>query len=460
MKPEFRRLLRNDYETFLRKAFREDHGKALGADPYVTWLCDGLSWLLETDGGRLVVNLPPRHGKTKFCGTYCVPWLLGRNPRLKVIVVTYSGDLSETFTYAMRRVMKAGWYRQVFDTRLAADRQKAGNFLTDCGGSVFATSTGGIAGGIGADLIIIDDPLNINDARDPEKVQELNDKFDGVLTCRLDTPSQGRILVLAHRLHENDLSAHLNGEPNTRHIAQPLVAPRRTRIRLSSGDWVRERGELLRPNSHSKATIESLRLTRFPSFERFYQQGVETSKSKMTEEHFQTYNPRLLTPGPIVISVDTAMKPGVRNSFTVVQAWGPRPNGYFLVEQVRGQCSFAECQSIVMRLSNMFRASVILIEESINGPALIDVLQRRTSTPIVPMNPGWRSKAERLESPVPLIRKGKIFLPEGSWTDRCSSMSFWGAPQQPTKSILQRRCSTIWRPSQSSELRNRAHYRY
>jgi phage terminase large subunit-like protein len=413
MKAEIRRLLRDDYESFLRKAFREDHGKALGAAPYVTWLCDGLSWLLKTDGGRLVINLPPRHGKTLFCGTYFVPWLLGRNPRLKIIVVTYSGELSEMFTYAMRRVMKADFYRQVFDTRLAPDRQKAGNFRTDCGGSVFATSTGGIAGGIGADLIILDDPLNIHDARDPEKVQELNDKFDGVLTSRLDTPSQGRILIIAHRLHENDLSAHLKGEPNTRHIAQPLVAPRRTRVRLSSGDWIRERGELLRSNSHSKATIESLRSTRFPSWGLFYQQGVETSKSKITEEHFQTYNPRLLSPGPIVISVDTAMKQGVRNSFTVVQVWGPRPNGYFLIEQVRGQCLYTECQNTVLRLSNMHRASVILIEDSINGPALIEVLQKRASTPIVPMNPGRRPKAERLESHIPLIRKGKIFLPDG-----------------------------------------------
>ena len=410
MKAEIRDLLRNDYETFLRKAFRKDHDKVLDADPYVTCLCDGLNWLRETDGGRLVVNLPPRHGKTLFGGVYFVPWLLGRDPRMKIIVVTYNGGLSELFTYGMRRVMRSAWYKQAFDTRLARDRQKVGNFLTENGGSVFATSTGGIAGGIGADLIILDDPLNIRDARDPEKVQELNETFDGILASRFDTASQGRLLAIAHRLHENDLSAHLKGKPNTRHIELPLVAPRRIRIRLSSGNWVREKGDLLRPNSHTEAMVESLRSTGFPSFELFYQQGVETSKSKIAEEHFQTYNPRLLSPGPFVVSVDTAMKTGLRNSFTVVQLWAPRPNGFFLVEQVREQCSFAECQKTVRRLS--VRASVILIEDHANGTALIDALRTRTSIPIVPVNPGQRSKAERLATHIPLIRKGKIFLPE------------------------------------------------
>jgi hypothetical protein len=64
MKDDLRRILVESYEFFARKAYEEDHGKPLGEDLYVTFLCDGLGWLRKTDGGRLVINLPPRHGKT------------------------------------------------------------------------------------------------------------------------------------------------------------------------------------------------------------------------------------------------------------------------------------------------------------------------------------------------------------------------------------------------------------
>jgi hypothetical protein len=147
VRADIRNLLIVSYELFARKAYREDHGEKLGDDEYITALCDQLIWLKATDGGRLVVNMPPRHGKTLFAAVYFVAWLLGLNPRLKIIIVTYSGDLAEQITYNIRRIMRAAWYRQIFATCLERDRQQAGNFLTDGGGSVYATSVNGVMGG-------------------------------------------------------------------------------------------------------------------------------------------------------------------------------------------------------------------------------------------------------------------------------------------------------------------------
>jgi hypothetical protein len=160
---------------------------------------------------------------------------------------------------------------------------------------------------------------------------------------------------------------------------------------------------------------------------------------------------------------------GVRPSREAVVFSGPAPYPTFRMGEQNISQELANDRPTLPRIARS--RSMDLTERKWSGsnsssgcdhsrppPALVPVLQKRSSTPIVPMNPGRRSKVERLESHIPLIRKGKIFLPDG-FVDR-QVTSFWGAPHQPTKSIRQRRCLTTWRPSQSSELNNRAHCRY
>jgi phage terminase large subunit-like protein len=413
MRDDVQELLRSDYESFLRRAYDEAHVEPLGDDLYVTHFCDALHWLQKTDGGRLVINLPPRHGKTLFGVIYYAAWLLGRKPKLKIIVVTYSGELAEEICYGIRRIMRTPWYAAVFSTRLEKDRQRVGNFNTNFGGSVFATSVNGVIAGIGADYIFCDDLLNLRDANNSAKVEGINRIFDGEISSRLNTPSKGRIVIIAHRLNENDLSAHLKKTPKTKHVVLPLISPRRTRIQLSSGLWIRKKDELLKKGSHTKAAIEKLKLNIQPDFGLFYQQGVGGSTVRLKNEHFRTHNPNLVSAGPIVISVDTAIKEGPQNSCTVMQVWAPRDDGFFLMNQFREQCRLSESEYILHALIKRHRPNVVLIEDCANGTALIDAMRRCTSTPIVGMNPGNHSKVERLNRHVPLIRKKGIYLHEG-----------------------------------------------
>jgi phage terminase large subunit-like protein len=409
---EMKELLLLNYEAFLRKSHQEEQGAPLGDDPYTTSMCDGFDWLVKKGGRTLVVNLPPRHGKTSFGVVYLVAWLLANNPRLQIIIITHNGELSEQITYRIRQIMRLPFYLQICRTRLQKDRQKVGHFVTNFGGAVIATSINGLIAGLGADYIFADDLLSLRDANDPGKVEAVNRIFDAEITSRLNRPSEGRIVVNAHRLHDHDLSAHLKGANKTRHIVLPLVAERRTVIQLSTGPWIREKGELLRAGSHTKAQIEKLRLNAIPSFAHLYQQGVGGSKLRLTEDQFKSYN-SLLPVGPILISVDTAVKEGPNNSFTVMQVWAPRANGFYLIEQFRAQCRLAESIHVLRKLMSRHRPNGVLIEGRANGTNLIDAIRRRTRTPVVEMDPGRKSKVERLARHVPLIRKRPIFLPEG-----------------------------------------------
>ena len=102
---------------------------------------------------RLIVNMPPRHTKSEF-GSYLLPaWLMGRNPRLKIMQTTHTAELAFRFGRKVRNLMNSKEYSKIFEgVELRADSQAAGRWETSKGGEYFAAGVGGAVTGRGADL--------------------------------------------------------------------------------------------------------------------------------------------------------------------------------------------------------------------------------------------------------------------------------------------------------------------
>jgi hypothetical protein len=83
------------------------------------------------------------------------------------------------------------------------------DFATVQGGGVYAASVGGALSGRGGDIIIFDDPLNIDDANNLDQIERVNRRFDSLVMSRLDNPKTGKAVIIAHRLHPDDLSGHV-----------------------------------------------------------------------------------------------------------------------------------------------------------------------------------------------------------------------------------------------------------
>ena len=129
-------------------------GTAISDDPYVEVLA---SYLMEVAHGstkRLVINLPPRHLKTQLGSVCFAAWLLAHNPRIKILIITYSQELAHDTARPIRSIVQAPWFKKVFATRIAKDKAKAHNFATTAGGQVYAASIDGSLTGFGADVII------------------------------------------------------------------------------------------------------------------------------------------------------------------------------------------------------------------------------------------------------------------------------------------------------------------
>jgi len=418
MKYTSKRLIRTDFRSFVRKAFRAKHGKILGKERYLDLLAIELGRVASGETKRLLINLPPRHLKT-FLAAICLPaWVLAKDPGARIMVLTYSDDLAKRITYEIRSILRSPWYKEIFRTRVAKDRSLMDDFDTVQGGGVFATSVGGPLAGRGADLIIFDDPLDLKNANNVRLIEAVNQQFDSQILSRLNNPIDGRIVIIAHRLHEHDLSAHVSKQGNWTQVTLPLVAVRKQRYDLGDATWTRKPGELLRPGSHTKKQLEQLRQNTInPDFELFYQQGCGKARPlDIKAKHFATFDERPAAELPIILSVDPGQRGGARNSFSVIQAWAPFEGNHFLIAQWRDQCGYENLQHAYRFMKRRFRPSVALIEATANGPALIDYAKRKQFVRVVAITPDNRSKKARLVRHIRLIQGRRLHLPaDASW---------------------------------------------
>jgi len=133
---------------------------------------------------------------------------LGRHPDKQFISASASFALAEDFGRDVRDLMNSSEYQEVFETKLAEDSQARGRWNTNEGGSYFATGVGGALMGRGAHVLLIDDPFgSMADARSEHRRKEVHDWYTGTCYNRLER--NGKIIVINHRMHQDDLSGRL-----------------------------------------------------------------------------------------------------------------------------------------------------------------------------------------------------------------------------------------------------------
>ncbi len=216
MRSDLIRSIRTDFQAFVEKSFRELEGHRLRPQSYIGLLCKRLAALAP--GDRHVINLPPRHLKT-FIASICFPaWSLGRDPTMRILLLAGSEQLSEEIARKVHDLTRTDWFRKAFpDARLSRSKDKKTDFATAAGGEFFATSIMGNFTGRGGELIIIDDPLDIRDASNIAKIEQVNSIFEDVVVNRFNNPKKGMIVLIMHRLNDADLSAHVFEQGWTTH---------------------------------------------------------------------------------------------------------------------------------------------------------------------------------------------------------------------------------------------------
>ena len=411
MRPELRGAIRNDFKTFSCKAL-EVLGIKHSSERFRDYLMFEVERFVDGDMRRVVVNLPPGHGKTTLFSVLMTAWVLCKDPATKVLLVSYGEDLATKISADIRRILRSEFVTEVFGG-LIGDRKQVRNFSTIAGGGVYASWIGGNITGFRADVIVMDDPVEI--AADAADIEEAINFYKSTIKSRLDDPRRGRTILIAHRIAEEDPSAYLLRK-GFEHVVLPLVATEDREYKTATGIWVRKRGELLRPNMYDEAELQELREENVePDFELLYQQGISGTQASLERKHFGLFESRYLPKRmPTVLSIDTAAKEGEGRSFSVIMVISPMEGGGHAVRDVwREQASYNSLRRNALILKRRYEPGVILVEDNSMGSMLLQEKKLRRNTEVVPIVP-TRSKSARLQRQMHAMMQGRIKLMRGA----------------------------------------------
>lgn len=221
---------------------------------------------------RLMITMPPRHGKSMLASEFFPAWYLGRNPDHYVVTAAYAQELADDFGRKVKNQIEDASYQAIFPgVGLADDSKSAKRFhiegqtggyehSTTQRGAFYAVGVGGPLTGRGAHLLLIDDPVkNREDAESEIIRKKTKDWYTSTAYTRL-MPG-GRIVVIQTRWHEDDLSGWLQAD----HKHEGWVV-----LDLPAID---DAGNALWPEQYDLATLDKIKLAIGPrDWSALYQQ--------------------------------------------------------------------------------------------------------------------------------------------------------------------------------------------
>lgn len=366
---------------------------------------------------RLIVNMPPRHTKSEFASYLLPSWLMGRNPKLKIIQATHTGELAVRFGRKVRNLMASNDYARVFpNAKLRADSLAAGRWETDKGGEYFAAGVGGAITGRGADLMIIDDPHSEQDALSPTAMENAYEWYTSGPRQRLQPG--GAIVIVMTRWSEIDLTGKLMKQQARDILADqweviefPAILPDNTA--MWGNFWKVE--ELLKV----KASLS------VGKWEAQWQQNPTSETSAILKrEWWRKWEKKDIPPLSYVMqSYDTAFSKKETADFSAITTWGVfypvegEPPNIILCDARRGRWDFPELRKIALEECKYWEPECVLIEAKASGMPLTHEL-RQMGIPIQNYSPSrGNDKFSRVNSVAPLLESGLVWSPDTRWAE-------------------------------------------
>lgn len=414
---------RNSYEDYLKLVYPDYISTRF--HHYLAMLCQTIVQRVEKANrpnatfedkqkGRIkiLISVPPQHGKTQTITKTLPSWYIGRNPTRSAILTAYNAEMGEKFNDSNRQKIRM-FGKEVFGVSISDSQDNKGLFELKSGGSCMGVGIQGGITGNGGDIIIVDDPYkNGLEANSPATRKIIEDMFrDSVLT-RLR--GNGNALIVIHtRWHESDLCGVYGKEDGWITINIPCVCENERTDPLH-----RKVGETLCPELgfDAQKIMEIRKNIGEKLFQALYQghpfiDGGEIFTRKMIQFHTKATLPQNFD--EVVMSCDLSFGGKKQsNDPCAIQIWGRNGANHYLLKRIKKRLTFNEmCDTIKIVSATFPQCRKKIVEKKANGQAIIDSLNNVIGG-FEAYDPKMTDKQGRANSVTPYFESGNVFLPD------------------------------------------------
>ena len=405
--PEIWRMYPHAYAERLSK-FSDERWIAYD---YLKIVSRRISQMVAEGGGKLIVEMPPRHGKSTLISHWTPVWFLDLFPTKKVMLATYQAGFAAKWGRSVRNEIMNNPKVRV---EVAHDSKSQSRWDTTKGGGMVTAGIGGSVTGKGGHLIIIDDPVKNWEEASSEVYRQRNiDWMQSTMRTRAEPGAV--IVVLQTRWHEADLAGQLQDKDDTYEvISLPALAE-------EDDPLGREVGEALCPERYNREELLDIKQdigTKF--FNALFQGRPSPEEGDIFKRHWwQFYDELPDGVGNWSQSWDFAFKDKKTSDYVVGGMLCSKDANIYMVDMVRDKLSFTNSVKAIQRLKAKYpQTGAIYVEDKANGSAIIDTLKDKVGG-IIPINP-MGSKEARAYASQPLVEAGNIWLPrpdKASWVE-------------------------------------------
>lgn len=375
---------------------------------------------------RLMIFMPPRHGKSELVSVRFPAWTFGLNPDCQIIGTSYGADLASKMNRSIQSVMDMPIYREIFPATKLNSRQTVTTRQALRNSNVFeivhrrgyyrSAGIGGAMTGTGADILLIDDPIkNQKEADSLTFRNAIYDWYTSTAYTRLE--KDGAIVLVQTRWHEDDLCGRLLdlAKSNPEADQWDVLSLEAVKETLDHEGDKRELGDALWPWKYDVDRLNKIKHSAGTRvWNALYQQkpsALEGSTFKKGWMKFYKEKPARFD--RLIQSWDAAFSKSDTSDYVVGQVWGRVGAEFYLLDQVRARMDFPETKKMIKTMTGKWpNAFKKIVEKKANGAALIDDLAKDVMG-LVPYSP-TESKESRANSVSPLFEAGNVYLPDPS----------------------------------------------
>ena len=427
-------------------------------------IAEHLQAVVDGEIRRLIINLPPRLGKSSIVSVALPAWTWAQpdvsptsGPGVPFLHASYATSLSLRDSVKCRRLIESPWYQSMWGDRfkLNTDQNTKSRFGNDKGGERMITSIGAGVTGEGGMIVPIDDPNAANEAFSEATIQSTIDWWDGTMSTRLNDPKLGAYIIIQQRLAENDLTGHIL-EKNVgewTHLMLPMKYEK-DRSFVTSIGWKDPReteGELLWPERFGEPEVKSLEraLGPYGAAGQLQQRPEPAGGGVIKREWWKLWDKDQYPPMDYVVAcLDTAYTLKTVNDYSALTVWGvytesdrAQPTRVFgadgrptwvereyaetapkvmLMYGWKRRLEFHDLIEAVAKTGKQMKIDKLIIENKAAGISVAQELRRLYGSEdfaVQLYDPKSQDKLSRLYSVQHLFAEGIIHAPDRVWAE-------------------------------------------